>query len=147
AGGGDPAAGQRLFTGETPLQNGGVACMACHSVSGTGALGGGALGPDLTNVVSRMGEAGVAASLRNIVFPTMIGPFQNRPLTEQEQADLVAFLRDADRRRPPAPAVAAGSLTPNLLLMAALGLAGAGLLFGVLLFFWLRRSGPARLPA
>src|SRR3989337_709452 len=43
-----PVAGRALFTGARRLENGGPACMSCHSVAGLGALGGGALGPDLT---------------------------------------------------------------------------------------------------
>jgi len=144
---GSAAAGQLLFTGQTGLANGGMPCIACHTVQGAGGLGG-ALGPDLTHAVGRMSEPGLAASLNNIVFPTMVGPFANRPLTVAEQADLIAFLREANRSQAPVPNTAAGVLNGATLLMLAIGLAGAGLLFGVLLIFWtgLKRRMALRLP-
>lgn len=43
---GDPNWGQRLFTGEQPFENGGPACIACHTAAGLGPLGGGTMGPD-----------------------------------------------------------------------------------------------------
>ena len=49
-----------------------------------GGLGGGALGPDLTHAAQRYPGPGLAAVLGNIAFPTMAGPFTNRPLTPQE---------------------------------------------------------------
>lgn len=139
--------GRKLFSGEVPLEMGGTSCNACHTVSGSGALGGGALGPDLTHAVARLSEAGLASSLANIVYPTMQGPFLNRPLSAQEQADLVAYLKWADQN---APAVQ----TQTLWWFTGLGLAGALLLFAGMLFFWprqrqsrserLRKTGAAR---
>ena len=52
---GNADTGKELFTGVARFQNGGPPCMACHSTGGLGALGGGALGPDLTTVATRMG--------------------------------------------------------------------------------------------
>lgn len=87
---GDPRQGEALFTGAVPLQNGGPACMSCHS-TGAGVLNGGTLGPDLTQVYQRYGEAGLPSTLVNLPFPTMQGVFSNRPLTEVEAADLYAY--------------------------------------------------------
>lgn len=140
AGQGDPATGKRLFTGEAGLANGATACIACHSVRGIGALDGGALGPDLTHVVNRLGEPGLAASLNNIVYPTMAGLFANRPLTPQEQADLIAYLREANQWQAPVKNTAAGALSATALLIFALGTAGAGLLFGLMWYFWSGRK-------
>jgi mono/diheme cytochrome c family protein len=139
-GGGDPAAGQKVFTGEAGLANGGPACIACHSVTGTGSLGGGALGPDLTHVVQRLGDPGLSAALKTIAFPTMLGPFQNRPLTAKEQADLVAFLKDADRWQDPVAVVTPGAFSLNALLIFAISLLGTLLLLGLLFFFWQRQK-------
>jgi cytochrome c2 len=140
--------GERIFTGEQPLSNHGPYCLACHSVNGAGALGGGGLGPDLTNVVRRLGEPGLMASLKTIAFPTMIGPFLNQPLTAQELADMVAFLREADRWQAPVEVVAAGTLTTNALLFFGLGLLGAGLLFAVMFYVWegIKKNYFPRLP-
>ncbi len=55
---GDPAAGKELFTGETQFANGGAACMSCHRMEDLGSLGGGLVGPDLTNAATKFGGAG-----------------------------------------------------------------------------------------
>jgi cytochrome c2 len=138
SGAGDPAAGEKLFTGEKALANGGPPCLACHTVSGAGSLGGGALGPDLTHVVQRYGEPGLSGALKTISFPTMLGPFQNRPLTPIEQADLVAFFKDADRWHAPVASITPGALTGRALLILGLGLSGAFLLFLLLWVLWVR---------
>ena len=144
---GDPAAGLREFTGHASLANGGPACIACHSVSGLAGLGGGALGPDLTHAAQRYPGAGLPAVLGNIAFPTMVGPFTNRPLTPQEQADITAFLVQADAGQAPVPAFAAGAITPNTWLVLAIGLTGTAALTLLLAIFWprQRQSVSARL--
>lgn len=95
--------------------------MACHSLAGIGALGGGALGPDLTLAASKFGDAGLAAILASIPFPTMTPIFGRRPLTPAEQADLRAFIGQAAvaRRSPQA----AGRLV-GLAIIGTLGLLG-----------------------
>lgn len=97
---GDPAVGKRLFTGSIAFQNGGPTCMACHSIAGNGALGGGTLGPDLTNVHDRFGNAGLAAALKGLPFPTMRGVFTNSPLTDDEVANLYAYFVLTDQIAP-----------------------------------------------
>ena len=88
---GDLERGKALFLGTTRLANGGPACMVCHSVTGIGALGGGALGPDLTDVFNRYGgQAGLAAFLGSPATITMNAIWANQPMTDQERADLVA---------------------------------------------------------
>ncbi len=148
AGAADPARGRKLFTGEQSLANGGPHCMACHSVEGAGSLGGGALGPDLTHVFQRYGEAGLAGALKNIAFPTMKGPFLNRALTPAEQADLVAFFKEADRSQPAVAVIAAGALNLKALLVFGIAAVAAGLLYGLLWLFWLRirKAAAPRLP-
>jgi len=135
---GDTIAGERLFTGTIALTNGGTACIACHTVSGSGSLGGGSLGPNLTHVIRRLGEPGIAAALQNIVFPTMQGPYQNRPLAPQEVADLIAFLKSADLTQGPILAINPGALTQNTFLVFGIALVGAVILFGLLLLLWSR---------
>lgn len=137
-GAGDPAAGQRLFTGGVALTNGGAPCIACHAVTGVGVLGGGSLGPNLTHVIQRLGEPGVAAALKTIAFPTMLEPYRNRPFTPQEQADLVAFLKNADLWQAPVTGTNPGALTQYTILYFGIALAVAAVLFGLLLLFWLR---------
>jgi len=146
---GDPASGRRAFTGELALANGGPSCIGCHSVASIGGLGGGALGPELTHAAQRYPGPGLAAVLGNIAFPTMVGPFTNRPLTPREQADLVEFLGQADQGQASALAVAAGAITLNTWWVLGIGLAGAVALTVLLAIFWprQRQSASARLRA
>lgn len=89
---GDADRGQALFMGDEHLQNDGPPCMGCHSFGKYGLLGGGVLGPDLTNSASLYKDASLAAALTNIPWPTMKPIYTRHPLTEGEQADLRAFL-------------------------------------------------------
>lgn len=88
---GDADRGKELFMGDLHFQNDGPPCMGCHNVGSNGILGGGVLGPDLTNVSRRRSEADLAALLAN-PGQTMQPIFSEHPLTPQEQADLLAFL-------------------------------------------------------
>ena len=130
---GDSRRGEALFTGGRSLQNGGTPCLSCHSVGGVGALGGGNLGPDLTKVYSRFGEAGLGSSLQNIAFPTMLNIYINKPLTDQEVADLVAFFERADGTQH------AGAAQQSTSAFWIAGGVGALLLFGVMAIFWPRQ--------
>jgi hypothetical protein len=92
--------GRDYFRGETRLQNRGPACISCHSVSDTGFLGGGRIGPDLTKVFERMGGRRALASwLIAPVTPTMGSVFRERPLDPTEIAPISAFLEDAAKNR------------------------------------------------
>lgn len=88
--------GRDLFMGYAHFQNGGPPCMGCHSVGTNGLLGGGALGPDLTNVTTRRSPAELTAILSNwgtISMPVMDPIYYEHPLSSKEQSDLLAFLR------------------------------------------------------
>jgi mono/diheme cytochrome c family protein len=103
---GDPEIGKDLFTGVVRYANGGPPCMACHSVGGIGALGGGQLGPDLTEVVARYGgAAAVNAFVAGTPTPTMKAVWSQHPLTDQERANVVAFLGQAEVSQRPAQAI------------------------------------------
>jgi mono/diheme cytochrome c family protein len=98
--------GKDLFTGVVRFRNGGPACMACHSVGGIGALGGGQLGPDLTTLVARFGgAAAVDAWVAGMPTPTMKAVWSQRPLTTEERANVVAFLAQAGVSQRPAEAI------------------------------------------
>ncbi len=139
---GQAAAGQALFTGQTGLANGGTPCIACHSTLGVGPAGGGVLGPDLTNVNTRLGAAGLTTALQTLPFPTMQGIFTTRPLTAQEQADLLAYLQQTDQQT-----VVSSALNINL--FWGIGIGGALILLAIMLLFWprQRQSISARLRA
>jgi len=103
---GNPEIGKELFTGVVRFQNGGPPCMACHSVAGIGALGGGQLGPDLTTLVARFGgAAGVDAFVAGMPTPTMKAVWSKFPLTTEERASVVAFLAQAGVSQRPAEAI------------------------------------------
>jgi cytochrome c len=98
---GDATNGEKLFTGEKAFANDGASCVSCHALAGTGALGGGQLGPDLTGAYERFGGAtGLASVLEQVAFPTMVPIYDDHPLTKQEAADLAAFIQTAAAEEP-----------------------------------------------
>lgn len=105
-----PRAGERLFFGETPLQNGGLACVACHRV-GDGA--GGLLGPDLAGIFSRTGETGLRSACEKAQFKVMSAAYRDRPVTRQEAIHLTAWFERAEQAPPvgsPPPFAFAGAV-------------------------------------
>lgn len=100
---GDPARGAELFIGGLAMANGGAPCLGCHGLGGAdlGKAGGASFGPDLTTMFRDYGADGVAAALADLSFPSMVPIFAKRPLTEQEQADLSAFLAQVDAEAAP----------------------------------------------
>lgn len=109
---GEAYRGEELFTGGDSLQNGGPACMACHSVAGLDALGGGGLAPDLTARATQLGDQGLSAMLTPLTqgqapfSPTMQPVFDTQQLTPQEVADISAFLAQTVATKRPAGATA-----------------------------------------
>lgn len=91
---GDASAGRAIFTGTIALQNGGAACLSCHNINGIGALGGGAVGKDLTEAYATFGEQGLTSILRTTPFPMMTEIYAEKPLTDDENAHLLAFLQE-----------------------------------------------------
>jgi len=88
------------------FRNGGPPCMACHSAAGIGALGGGQLGPDLTDVVTRLGgAAAVNAFLSGMPTPTMKAVWSQHPPTPEERGSVVSFLGQAGVTLRPAQAI------------------------------------------
>lgn len=88
--------GRKLFMGYAHFQNDGPPCMGCHSVGDNGLLGGGVMGPNLTDVTDKLSQDEIASLLSNSgskISPVMQPIFTEDPLTESEQADLIAFMR------------------------------------------------------
>ena len=93
---GDVENGRKLFMGYAHFEHEGPPCMGCHSVGENGLLGGGALGPDLTNVSTQRSDAeilGVLSNTGTVTSPVMQPIYVTDPLTAQEQADLLAFMK------------------------------------------------------
>lgn len=92
---GNPQNGQALFMGNAHFAHEGPPCMGCHSVGENGILGGGAMGPNLTNTAKERSQTEILGVLSNsgtIISPVMKPIYTDAPLTAQEQADLLAFL-------------------------------------------------------
>ncbi|MDE3110288.1 MAG: cytochrome c [Acidobacteriota bacterium] len=99
----DVTRGRRIFSGDQKLVSGGPACISCHTLGTIGGLGGGRLGPDLTNVFDRLGgRKGVGMWLLNPPTPTMQAVFGNRPLKPEEILPLLAAIDDANNLSQPA---------------------------------------------
>ncbi len=127
---GNPNRGAEYFQGIIHFEKGGTSCISCHSVAQIQALGGGALGPDLTHVVARYGgETGLGNVLTTLPFPSMQPIFNTRPLTAGEQADLLAFFVAADKYAP-------ATIQNKLPFVVGLGVVIAIILFAGMLFFW-----------
>ena len=100
----DVQAGRDIFIGRQRLAGGGTACIACHSMYDMTALGGGQLGPDLTNVYDRLkGRASLSAWLVAPGTETMQPIFKNHPLAAEEIHSLVAYFENAAPHRPADP--------------------------------------------
>ncbi|MCP4139152.1 MAG: cytochrome c [Chloroflexi bacterium] len=127
---GDIYRGEAIFAGGNALEKGGTPCIACHSVDNIGFLSGGVLGPDLTKVYTRYGEAGLAAAIKNIAFPTMRDVYVEKDLSDQEVADLLAYFADVDTGGKEDTASGASTI------FWGVGLLGAAALFGFMLLFW-----------
>jgi len=89
------AKGKALFTGQTPFSKGGAPCVACHRVSSPGIEGGNLAVSNLSASFEKMGEKGMRGALKALKFPTMKKIYEDRPLTEDEIASLIALYKDA----------------------------------------------------
>lgn len=126
--------GEDLFLGKTRFANKAPACNSCHS-AGIGALNGGTLGPNLTHVFGRYGEMGLGSVLKTLPYPSMQGIYQNKPLTDDEQTALLAFLKQQDSvsNEPVKTDNLLTNLTPTIkLVLIALG----GCLFLLIVSNW-----------
>jgi mono/diheme cytochrome c family protein len=134
------AAGEALFTGRARMQNGGPACVTCHTAAGVSFPYGGTMGPDLTREYSKLGPLGLSVALKTLSFPAMNHVFQKRPLTATEQQQLAAFFQSIYQRRLPASPARAMALASLAVL--------AGLFLGTWLALGRRRArlGRQRLP-
>ncbi len=135
---GDSIAGREFFVGGTRFKNGGPPCMSCHSISGIGALGGGTLGPDLTNAFQKYGgAAGLESFLSSVPTPTMSAVWTKNPLTPAEIADVAAFIKEgAVVQRSP------GSIAA----LALMALCALVILVVIAAVYWRRRLLGVRIP-
>lgn len=121
---GDAERGAKLYIGELAFANGGAPCLACHGIAGFGLAGGANYGADLTSMYENFGAEGTADVLKSLPFPSMEPIYATRPLTDGEQADLVAFFANAT-----------GAPVANDGLLFAEALSGVALFLGAVLLF------------
>lgn len=126
---GNPDRGEDLYVGTVAFSAGGAPCLACHGIAGheLGYSAGANYGPDLTALFNDFGEEGVAAVLEDpAAFESMEAIFTDRPLTEDEIADLTAFFAIvADREAANIGAGLAGhAVIGTIILMIIIGALG-----------------------
>ena len=127
---GDANVGAKLFQGTTHFKNGGVACIACHAVNSELVEGGGNLAMDLTT----MGGAGIQYTIenpQNASSAVMKNAFKGKPLTTDEQANLVAFFDKV---------AASGTTTKSTNSFVISGIVGAIIIFIILSFLGRNRK-------
>jgi len=137
----DVNGGWQFFTGRARLQNGGTACISCHSIKGVGLFGGGTLGPDLTGVNIKYRDPELISILQNPNFRTMSTVFGTHRLNDEEIVQLFALFQSAKFANPMPPNQAGiTTLDPSffvigvasmLLVLALLNLAWRNRLRGV----------------
>jgi mono/diheme cytochrome c family protein len=132
---GESVAGSNLFTGRTSMANGAAACISCHNVNGIGFLGGGTVGKDLTKEYLTLGEPGIISIMKDPPFPMMKENFANRPLTDGEIADIIAFLKE--------PGNGSGA-NSNTDIFVAIGAGGALFFIAIFALYWRRRLSGVR---
>ncbi|MEI6175633.1 MAG: c-type cytochrome [Verrucomicrobiota bacterium] len=97
----DAALGSALFTGSKGFKNGGLACAACHSISGTG----GNLGPDLTGIFAKMGgKIPLISAIEKSNFKIMAPHYRRHPVATQEAVHLAEYFSKIDPKAPVASA-------------------------------------------
>lgn len=136
----DRIQGRGIFLGQVRLSGGGTACVSCHAMHDTPALGGGRLGPDLTNVYERLkGRRALSAWLMAPGTETMLPIFKNHPLTAEEVHALTAYFESSAGESPQGP-----SANQTAFLLMGL-ISAAAMIFGFD-FIWRRRFHSVRRP-
>jgi len=103
----DEDRGHKLFLGLVPLENGGPACISCHSMYDIQALGGGRLGPDLTVIFEKYEDrVKLSQWLSAPATETMQPVFKKHKLTKDEIHSLVAYFKASATEQPVAPSTA-----------------------------------------
>ncbi|MHB1004623.1 MAG: c-type cytochrome [Chloroflexota bacterium] len=134
---GNAAAGKQYYEGSLRFANGGPPCIGCHNAAGSGALGGGSWGLDLSQVPTTQTVASVRSILQAPPFPGMTEAFAERPLSQTEIADVAAYLVQVHGQ--PSP-------DSNGLLFLAGGIALLIAVFAAAQLAWRKRLTGARKP-
>ncbi len=133
---GDALAGKNLFTGTSRFDGGGPPCLACHSIGGLGALGGGVLGPNRPG--PKVGAVAAAMAVWPEGTPPMkaiYGPDGGKPLTANEKANLQAYFENA---------FLPARSTEATLQLTGLAAVGVVVFLGLTHLIWIRRTRSVR---
>ena len=115
----DRELGRHIFLGTRRLEAGGAACISCHSMHDVSALGGGRLGPDLTNIYERLeGRKVLSAWLVAPGTETMQPIFKSHPISSDEIHALLAYFEASAGDSPAQP-------TSSRIAFLLIGLLGA----------------------
>ncbi len=126
----DVEKGRKIFLGLTSMEKGGTSCVSCHSMYDISALGGGRLGPDLTNVYERLkGRKAMSAWLVAPGTETMLPIFKKRPLNKDEIHALVAYFDSTKKESPSQPG-------ESRTMFFLFGLVGAAVVIFLFDFLW-----------
>lgn len=56
------------------------------------------MGPDLTHAYTKLGQRGTEAAMQTLYFGVMTPIYIQHPVVPQEQADLMAFLKESETK-------------------------------------------------
>ncbi len=132
---GSSSHGELLFTGRIQFRNRGPACISCHSIGGLSFPNGGTLGPDLTDAYAILGQPGAQAAIQTLYFGVMTPIYDRHPLMPDEQADLLAFLKQSETKEQ------SQWITQTLILVAIIL---AGIFLFITAVLWRRRLRSVR---
>lgn len=90
--------GRLLFDGALPFRNGARACSSCHAARGSGWIGGGSLGPDLSVTYQKYQDRALTWFLRKPCFRWELAGGGPSYLTPEESFTVKAFLRRSTQR-------------------------------------------------
>ena len=136
----DVALGRDLAVGSRTLANGGPPCISCHAFRGIPLLGGGSLGPDLTQEYTRLGGGrAITAWLTAPATPTMRSVYKTRALQPDEIRALAAYLESVSNQKE-------GRTASKWKTFFLLGLAGCLIAMVVMDACWKNRFNAVRRP-
>lgn len=127
---GSVVAGEEFFSGKRSLKNQGMACAACHSVTGETK---GGLGPDLSGVGTKLNTAALVVAAEKTPYRVMKNAYKDSPVTHDEAVDLAAYMSTLK---------GAGSKQPVSVEM--MGFIGAAILIAAVALGYRTRKKPAR---
>lgn len=126
--------GKNLFIGTAHFQNGGVACIACHSLTDQKVIDGGLLAKDLTKTFTPSGgHDGVNGIITDPPYPSMTETYLKHPITAEEAVLLQLYLQDIEK----ANAIA---LANSRWLLPQLAIKGLAIIIILVLAIWFKRK-------